>query len=204
MTIILVRHGETALNVDRVVQPAATPLNAHGLAQAEAVARRFAGMGVGAILSSDLPRALATAQAIGSACGVAVQTTPLLHERNFGDWRGQPYDAIGHAVITGDVAPPNGESAAQFAERVARAFETAVRLRATLPAPLVVVTHGLVIRAMLDRHCQLAVESPGALANTAVSILAAGAPHAVSLFGCTSHLSGPDNAAVVARAGAPA
>ena len=204
MTILLVRHGETALNVARILQPADTPLSTHGRAQADAVARRLAGTVVGAILSSDLPRALTTAQAIGAACGVPVQTTPLLHERNFGDWRGQPYDAIGHDVVAGDTVPPNGESAARFAERVALAFEAVVRLRATLSAPLVVVTHGLVIRAMLDSHCRLAVESPGALANTAVSILDAEAPHAVSLIGCTTHLSGPGGATVAARAGAPA
>ena len=40
----LIRHGETALNVARVLQPADTPLSARGIAQAEALARRLAAM----------------------------------------------------------------------------------------------------------------------------------------------------------------
>ena len=68
-SIILVRHGETALNAARVLQPAATPLGPRGFAQAEAVARRLAPMQPGAIVSSDLPRALQTAQAIARAAG---------------------------------------------------------------------------------------------------------------------------------------
>ena len=58
MAILLVRHGETALNAARVMQPADTPLSERGLAQARAVARRLAQRGrVAALLSSDLPRA---------------------------------------------------------------------------------------------------------------------------------------------------
>ena len=34
MTLLLIRHGETALNVARVLQPADTPLSARGVAQA--------------------------------------------------------------------------------------------------------------------------------------------------------------------------
>ncbi|HEY9065800.1 MAG TPA: histidine phosphatase family protein, partial [Burkholderiaceae bacterium] len=41
MSLLLVRHGETALNATRVLQPADTPLSARGIAQAEAIARRL-------------------------------------------------------------------------------------------------------------------------------------------------------------------
>ena len=74
MSIFLVRHGETALNVARVLQPADTPLSASGVAQAQAVARRLATLGVAGIVSSDLPRAWVTAQAIARACGLPVNT----------------------------------------------------------------------------------------------------------------------------------
>jgi len=70
MTILLIRHGETALNVARVLQPADTPLSARGIAQAEALARWLAAMNVCAIVTSDLPRARRT-----SAIGAASRTT---------------------------------------------------------------------------------------------------------------------------------
>jgi probable phosphoglycerate mutase len=38
MSIFLIRHGETALNASRTLQPADTPLSPRGLAQAAAIA----------------------------------------------------------------------------------------------------------------------------------------------------------------------
>ena len=64
MSIILVRHGETALNAARTLQPADTPLSERGLLQAAAVAKRLADLGISAILSSDLPRTMQTAQVL--------------------------------------------------------------------------------------------------------------------------------------------
>ena len=40
MTLLIIRHGETPLNVARVLQPADTPLSANGLAQAAALAQQ--------------------------------------------------------------------------------------------------------------------------------------------------------------------
>ena len=99
MALLLIRHGETALNVARVLQPAATPLSPRGVAQAEALAQALRTKGLAAIVSSDLPRALATAQAIGRACGLPVATSALLHERNFGELRGLVAQPV-HTCVT--------------------------------------------------------------------------------------------------------
>jgi broad specificity phosphatase PhoE len=194
MSIILVRHGATALNLARVLQPPDTPLNAGGLAQAEAVARELAGLRPAALLSSDLPRALQTAQAIARATGLAFSTpestTELLHERNFGELRGQAYDQLGFDPLTMARAPAGGESAEAFEHRVAVAFARVVQLRSALAGPLVVVTHGLVIRAMLAGPIGMAVERLAELhiGNTSVTVLAERPPHAVELLNSTRHL----------------
>ena len=190
MTIILVRHGATALNIARVLQPPDTPLSSDGQAQADAVARALAARHPAGLISSDLPRALHTADAIARATGLVADTSELLHERNFGDLRGQPYDGLGFDPLTMHAAPPGGESAAAFETRVAQAFELLVQKRAALPGPLVVVTHGLVIRAMLAGPVALAA---GALAglhigNTALTVLDAQPPHAVNELNSTHHL----------------
>lgn len=192
MTILLIRHGETALNAARVVQPADTPLNARGIAQAHALARRLADGGVGAILSSDLPRAMMTAEPLAALTGLPVASTALLQERNFGELRGRAYDEIAFDPHDADLAPPGGESWAEFLARVAQAFSQLVALRASLPGPLAVVTHGLVVGAILRLHARLpaSVAMPERIANTSVSVLAAEAPHAVSLVNCASHLDG--------------
>lgn len=198
MTLLLIRHGETALNVARVLQPADTPLSERGIQQAEALARRLASMNLAVILSSDLPRALRTAQAIAAATGARIETSALLQERSFGDWRGQPYDGMAVNPLTMLEAPPGGESAAAFAQRVAEAFAHMVQLRAAVRGNLAVVTHGLVIRAMLAAHVRLPDGATGALhlGNTSLSIIDAQPPHAALRVNCTEHLnlSAPDDA----------
>ncbi len=191
MSIFLIRHGETALNAARVLQPAATPLSARGLAQADALARRLATLGVARILASDLPRALRTAEAIAAATGAPLETSALLHERNFGDLRGQAYDALPFDPMTSDAAPPNGESAAVFAARVADAFALIVALRAGTGGTLAVVTHGLVIRELLARHALVdaGIVTPTQLGNTSLSVLDAEAPYRLgAVVNCTLHL----------------
>jgi broad specificity phosphatase PhoE len=191
MSFLLIRHGETALNVARVLQPADTPLSARGLAQAEALARRLAGVaGLRGLICSDLPRALRTAEAIAAATGLSLETTPLLHERNFGDWRGRPRDAFSVNPLTMEEAPPGGESAATFALRVSAAFALLRHRQAALGGTLAVVTHGLVIREVLAAHARLGVGTPLPLhfGNTSVTEIEAAPPHAVVLLDCTRHL----------------
>ena len=203
MSILLIRHGETALNVARVLQPADTPLSARGIAQAEALARRLGLMGVAAVISSDLPRASSTARAIAAATGAPLETSALLRERDFGDWRGQPYDGMPVNPMTMLDAPPGGESAAAFAGRVARAFEHIVRRRAALNGTLAVVTHGLVIRALLASHASLPdpAAAPAHLGNTSLSVLGAEPPHRVDLLNCTRHLDAGSHDDVAALSG---
>lgn len=190
MSIVLVRHGETALNAARVLQPSDTPLGERGLQQAAAVAQRLAASGVAAILSSDLPRALQTAQAIAAATGAPIGTTPLLHERNFGVLRGRVYDTLGFDPLVMEEAPPGGESMADFLARADAAFALAVQRRAGLSGPLVVVTHGLVVRAIVERHLLLGdgQSLPARVRNTSVTVLDAQAPHRATLIDCVQHL----------------
>lgn len=192
MSIVLVRHGETALNAARVLQPADTPLSARGEAQAAAVARRLAGLRPAALVSSDLPRARQTAEAIAATTGRPVDTTALLQERNFGALRGLPYDTLGFDPLAMEEAPAGGESIPAFRERVARAFAEVLARRATLAGTLVVVSHGLVIRALLEAHARLpaGVVLPERMGNASVTVLGAEAPFVVTLLNCTAHLEG--------------
>jgi probable phosphoglycerate mutase len=192
MSIFLIRHGETALNASRTLQPADTPLSARGLAQAAAVGQRLVDAGVVAIVSSDLPRAAQTATAIAEACRLPIRWEPLLHERNYGDLRGQPYDTLPFDPMTLTDAPPGGESVATFQARVAQAFARIVALRDGLDGNLAVVTHGLVIAAMLDLHARFAdgIVRPERVGNTSLTVLSAQPPHDVGLLDCTRHLQG--------------
>jgi probable phosphoglycerate mutase len=176
------------------MQPADTPLSARGQAQAQAVAQRLAARGgVAAVLGSDLPRAWQTAEAVARATGAPLQASPLLQERNFGALRGQPYDSLGFDPLVMEAAPPGGESAADFDRRIAAAFDAMCRLRASLSADLVVVSHGLLIRRLLagPLGVEAALLDGLHLGNTSVSIIDAAPPYALQLLNCTRHLDEP-------------
>ena len=190
MTILIVRHGETDGNAARILQRADVPLNERGIRQAQLLAQRLSAHGFVHLLCSDLERARMTAAPIAAISGIAIEENPLLQERNFGDLRGMPYAAFAEDPFGPDVAPPNGENWARFHARVAEAFAFVVNRRRGLKGTLVVVTHGLVCRALVERHARLSESDvlPERFDNTSITVLHEDAPHAVSLLNCTRHL----------------
>ncbi|MET0286152.1 MAG: histidine phosphatase family protein [Polyangiales bacterium] len=190
MSLILVRHGETAGNFARVVQGPEIPLNETGLQQAERVAARLRDEGAVRVLTSDHPRALMTAEAIARHTGLPLLQHAILRERDMGDFRGRAYSTFTEFhPLAPDVNPPNGETWDAFHLRVREAFAWLVAERARVAAPLIVVTHGLVLRSVFERVLDRAplVATVG-FANTGVSILEAAPPHAHSLLNCVRHL----------------
>jgi broad specificity phosphatase PhoE len=123
VAIFLIRHGETALNAARIVQPAATPLSERGLEQARRLARRLASEGVQRILASHLPRAHMTAEVIADLTGAPIRTAEDLQERNYGDIRGTPYSELDVDIMDPDYAPPAGETWEEFHVRVDSVWE---------------------------------------------------------------------------------
>ena len=190
MAIVLVRHGETASNAQRVLQHPETPLSERGLAQARRVAERLAQTHVGEILASDYARALTTAELIRDACDVPLVIDPELRERNFGDLRGRAYADLGFDPFAPGYTPPAGESWEDLHERVDRMWDRVHGRAASLAGDLVLVTHGLVCHSLVSRRIDLAgaVCGPGRFANTSVTILNATPPWRLQLLGCIAHL----------------
>lgn len=87
--LYLVRHGETFDNERQFMQGQSQgELNATGIAQAEALAKEMAKVHLDAVVASDLWRSVHTAQILAAPHGLSVQTTPLLRERDWGDFTG--------------------------------------------------------------------------------------------------------------------
>lgn len=206
MAIYLIRHGETALNHARVVQPPDTPLSARGIAQAERLGQRLTDAGIARILVSDMARAQMTADPVQTSTGADLAVDPGLAERNFGDHRGTPYSELmekGLDIFAHDHEPPNGESWAAFHRRVDAAWANACQVAAGLDGHLAVVTHGLVCHSIAARLAELPESlrpadpyaengPPLRFGNTAVSILNAADDDLwrFDLFACTEHLVG--------------
>jgi len=190
MAIFLIRHGETAGNAARIVQRPAIPLSPHGVAQAERLARRLGGEGIGRILSSDLVRAAMTAEHVRQATRAPLAFDPLLQERNFGDLRGTAYADIGFDPFAPGYAPPNGETWEVFHARVDRAWALVRETAAGTSGHLAVVTHGLVCRSLASRHLILPAgqDVPERWENSGLTVIEGPAPWRVRLLNCIAHL----------------
>lgn len=165
--LVLVRHGESIVTVNRVIGGvrSCTGLSDLGRQQAERLRDRLASTGEikpDVLLSSDFPRAIETAEIIQSAGGMEIAAEPFEQLSGFGehdpgpeidgmtfaayvdqfgtpDWSGDPHVSIF----------PGGETTFQFHGRVQIALNDVVKSHAG--KSVVIACHGGVVDAAL-RH----------------------------------------------------
>lgn len=123
----LARHGVTEWTRQKRYQGYSDrPLNAEGATQAEQLAARLASEKLHAVISSDLQRALTTAQHVADEHKLAVQPEPRLRESNFGIFEGlrykdviAQYPAAAEAWFANPEQPPaGGECLSELGVRV--------------------------------------------------------------------------------------
>ncbi|MFB4351775.1 histidine phosphatase family protein [Microbacterium sp. LS_15] len=157
MTLItLVRHGQTDWNLARRIQGSTDiPLNETGREDARTAAWRLTGGGHHAIYASPLVRARETAEIIAAELGLDSPTlVPDMREREFGAGEGKLVSE--YLELYGDwLAPvPGAETLEGVADRALRALDGIARDSRRRSAPLaesvIVVTHGGVIRSLID------------------------------------------------------
>ncbi len=180
-TLVLVRHGETSWNRSRKIQGHLDiGLNPTGVEQARATARALAEWPIAAVHSSDLVRALHTAEAIAAPHGLPVVAEPALRERHWGRFQGLRFDEIvrdhpdvGPRITERDpqFVPEGGESIAELDVRV-RAVVHRLARQATGRVE-VVVTHGGVLDAIYRIATGLDLSSPRSfsLTNAAINVV---------------------------------
>ncbi|MEU3275323.1 bifunctional RNase H/acid phosphatase [Saccharomonospora sp. NPDC006951] len=161
--LLLLRHGQTPMSVERRYSGRGdVSLTEHGKAQAEAAARRLAGMrgladedGPATIVASPLTRTMQTAQAVADAIGGRVTTHPGLVETDFGEWEGLTFaeaterDPEIHRRWMSDtsVPAPGGESFDEVHRRVRKALDELFASHAG--QQVVVVSHVTPIKSLL-------------------------------------------------------
>ena len=96
--VLLIRHGQSQGNAERRFGGhTATPLSELGRAQAGATARALAAEGITAIYSSDLLRAVQTAEPLARATGLRIEETSALRERSVGLMEGLTFEGAAEA-----------------------------------------------------------------------------------------------------------
>lgn len=161
VTLWLIRHGETDWNREGRWQGRRdVPLNATGLAQAEAMAEKLATSGVTfhALYASPLRRALQTAQPAARRLGLEIRVDERLREIHQGAFEGLTHaeiaeryaaelDAIRRAPAT--ASAPGGETVTQVAARLRAAADDLARWHDG--QTVLVFGHGL---ALATLYCQ--------------------------------------------------
>ncbi len=96
LTLYLLRHGQTALSREDVFCGSGLDpeLTQEGLEMAQAFTNAYRTKEWRAIYSSSLRRAIATAQPLCDAVGMAIQVRENLNEIGYGKWEGQTKAAV--------------------------------------------------------------------------------------------------------------
>jgi probable phosphomutase (TIGR03848 family) len=183
-TLILVRHGRTAANVDGVLAGRApgVALDDVGRSQAAAAAERLAEVPIVELVSSPLQRCRQTAELIAARRRdeLSVVVEPGITECDYGRWQGRRLAELAREQLwrqvqaePASVVFPGGESIAAMRERAVTAVarhDAAVTDAHGRHAVWVAVSHADVIKAILadalglslDRFQRIGVE-PGSI-----------------------------------------
>lgn len=180
--IYLIRHAEAEGNLYRRAQGHWDgKITDFGRRQIGALAERFRDTAVDALYSSDLSRTVETAGAITRYHAVPLVTTPRLREIRMGVWEGESWGDLTYRYprqmdyFNNDPARWQVEGSEPFADVQARM--TGFVLEAARKhdgGTVVLVTHGMAIRAFLMRALGVPSAEAGRLShgdNTSVSLL---------------------------------
>jgi len=168
--IVAIRHGETAWNASTRIQGHTDiPLNDHGQRQAQLLGQALSHADpMDAIYSSDLQRALATAQALALHTGARLATHVGLRERAFGDFEGRSFAQIEQEMpdqaqlwrtrVPDWMPPGGGESLLAMQQRV---IATVNALAQQHPGQqIAVVAHGGVLDLLYRAATQQSLQAP--------------------------------------------
>lgn len=131
LKVILVRHGEEErIKSDNVeYQTNDSNLTIKGIEQVKKLASKLKEFSITEIYSSDIKRAVQTAEIINKELNIIIKTDERLRERNIGDfekhgdnWRKEFNKLKEKEIVRGvplrEIRPPNGENLYDFRDRI--------------------------------------------------------------------------------------
>lgn len=164
-TLYLVRHGETVDNVAKIMQGQRPGmLNATGVQQIEELAETLRDIHFDAVVSSDLRRSYDSAVILAARRAMSVTATPLLRERDWGDFTGRYI-----LDLKGLPMPDNVEKMDDLLKR-ARAFLDWVGEHYAGQTVLA-VGHGIINKAIQAVHYGLQTREVPKMSNAEYRIL---------------------------------
>jgi broad specificity phosphatase PhoE len=164
--LVLIRHGQTDWNREgRFQGQADPPLNVVGRGQVEALAQRLVGWPFESLISSDLRRAVESAEIIARTLNLAFYVDPRWREVRQGQWEGllvgeiaarYPDEWTARQLDPVHARTPGGETIAEVAARVWAAADDIAR---SYPVgPVLVVSHAVALATLLVRTRGLSLD----------------------------------------------
>jgi probable phosphoglycerate mutase len=157
LTLTLVRHGQTDYSRgNRFCGSIDPPLNAVGLAMAEALGARLGAQPWAAIYASPRTRTRQTAEPTARRANVPITVEDGLREIAYGSWEGraeseveasEPERFFAWAAHPAQVAPPGGETAVEIAARSRAAVDAIAERHGD--GHVLVVSHKATLRVLL-------------------------------------------------------
>ncbi|WP_456155733.1 alpha-ribazole phosphatase [Veillonella sp.] len=165
-TLYIVRHGETEWNkIGKYQGITDVPLNENGIAQAKACGNALKDVHFDRILSSDLSRALVTAETIRGSRQLEITTDERLREINFGDWEKLLFSEIedrwpgliDQMYRRPDIVKvPNGESFQEVQDRAWSAVSDFLN-KNNEDETILITCHGGTIRTILCKLLDISI-----------------------------------------------
>lgn len=185
-TMYLIRHGETEWNKKKIVMGHSdSPLTEEGVRQARELARILRDVKFDTVFSSDLPRALRTAEIVNEGRGLAIHTSAALRERLLGRFERKPIE-VAVESIKGTFARIDGSSVEEHwhfkpEEGIESNFELVSRFMSELKViasartdkTVLISTHGGCIRMLLMKleYAPYGSLPPGSFKNSGYLII---------------------------------
>ena len=162
--MLLVRHGETIDNVNRIMQGQTQgELTETGVRQASNLAESLANTHIDIYMSSDLKRAYDTCRIIAGE-GRNIIRTPLLRERDWGSFTGKYIPEL-----QGKIWPDDIETMDDLKARAARFIEF---IRRNYPGKTVLaVGHGIINKAIQSVYYDKPTNNIVPMKNAEVRVL---------------------------------
>ncbi|WP_372647976.1 histidine phosphatase family protein [Draconibacterium sp.] len=177
--ITIIRHGETVWNRQKRIQGQRnSKLSENGITQAQLVAKALAKREFDVLVSSDLERAVETANIINKQLVLPHEYNANLRERLFGIFEGKNFAEIEEKYPEefrrfkerdAGFVVPGGESIEQMYKRVTSEIEAISRKYKD--QKVLIVSHGLVLEMMMYKTFNLKLDEPRAFSinNSSIS-----------------------------------
>lgn len=176
MKLIVVRHGQTDANANKLLQGSRLneSLNKVGLQQIKELVSLLGDERINAIYSSELKRARETAEVIAKKFKLEIIFTDLLNEKDFGSLTGKTWDQIHIEYQNGklkeidrshayDYRAHGGESVDQVRKRIGVFLDQVKKNHSN--QTVIAVTHSGIVKLL---HHTLEVEQPPHIENASI------------------------------------